>query len=69
MMAREAFIPNDVLLDAAGRVIAAHRSETWRVSRRLLRQVGLCVLLAQMGASSPARRAVVGVVDRLSHSE
>jgi len=31
----------------------------------LLRQVGLCVLLAQMGAFVPARRALVGVVDRL----
>src|SRR5438445_11480290 len=31
----------------------------------LLRQVGLCVVLAQMGAFVPARRAVVGVVDRL----
>jgi DNA mismatch repair protein MutS len=31
----------------------------------LLRQVGLSVLLAQMGAFVPARRAVVGVVDRL----
>jgi DNA mismatch repair protein MutS len=30
-----------------------------------LRQVGLCVLLAQMGAFVPARRALVGVVDRL----
>jgi len=31
----------------------------------LLRQVGLCVLLAQIGAYVPCRRAVVGVVDRL----
>jgi DNA mismatch repair protein MutS len=31
----------------------------------LLRQIGLCVLLAQMGAFVPARRARVGVVDRL----
>src|SRR5438034_6085974 len=31
----------------------------------LLRQVGLCVVLAQMGGFVPARRAVLGVVDRL----
>src|SRR3989337_3654153 len=31
----------------------------------LLRQVGLAVLLAQMGAYVPFRRAAVGVVDRL----
>src|SRR2546425_10415006 len=31
----------------------------------LLRQVGLCVVLAQLGCFVPARRAVIGVVDRL----
>jgi DNA mismatch repair protein MutS len=31
----------------------------------LLRQVGLCVLLAQMGSFVPCRRASIGVVDRL----
>src|SRR3989449_10661957 len=29
------------------------------------RQVGLCVVLAQLGCFVPARRAVIGVVDRL----
>src|SRR5205814_2221851 len=64
MMAREAFIPNDVLLDASGRVILL-TGPNMAGKSTLLRQVGLCVLLAQMGAFVPARRALVGVVDRL----
>jgi DNA mismatch repair protein MutS len=64
MMAREAFIPNDVLLDEAGRVILL-TGPNMAGKSTLLRQVGLCVLLAQMGAFVPARRAVVGAVDRL----
>src|SRR5438309_1978715 len=64
MMPREAFIPNDVLLDEAARVILL-TGPNMAGKSTLLRQVGLCVLLAQMGAFVPARRAVVGVVDRL----
>jgi len=64
MMPREAFIPNDVRLDDAGRVILL-TGPNMAGKSTLLRQVGLCVLLAQMGAFVPAARAVVGVVDRL----
>jgi DNA mismatch repair protein MutS len=64
MMAREAFMPNDVRLDAAGRVILL-TGPNMAGKSTLLRQVGLCVVLAQMGAFVPAAHAVVGVVDRL----
>ncbi len=64
MMAREAFIPNDVRLDDAARVIVL-TGPNMAGKSTLLRQVGLNVLLAQMGSFVPARRAVVGVVDRL----
>jgi DNA mismatch repair protein MutS len=64
MMPREAFIPNDVVLDAAGRVIVL-TGPNMAGKSTVLRQVGLCVLLAQSGAFVPARRAVIGVVDRL----
>jgi DNA mismatch repair protein MutS len=63
-MPREAFIPNDVRLDEPARVILL-TGPNMAGKSTLLRQVGLCVLLAQMGAFVPARRAVVGVVDRL----
>jgi DNA mismatch repair protein MutS len=64
MMPREAFIPNDVRLDEAGRVILL-TGPNMAGKSTLLRQVGLCVLLAQIGGFVPARRAVIGVVDRL----
>jgi DNA mismatch repair protein MutS len=64
MMPREAFIPNDVRLDDAGRLILL-TGPNMAGKSTLLRQVGLCVLLAQIGAFVPARRAVIGAVDRL----
>src|SRR5262249_11909258 len=64
MMAREAFIPNDVLLDTSGRV-ALLTGPNMAGKSTLLRQVGLCVVLAQLGSFVPCRRARIGVVDRL----
>jgi DNA mismatch repair protein MutS len=64
MMPREAFIPNDVRLDEAGRVIVL-TGPNMAGKSTVLRQVGLCVLLAQMGSFVPAKRAVIGVTDRL----
>jgi len=64
MMARETFIPNDVLLDEAGRVILL-TGPNMAGKSTLLRQVGLCVVLAQIGSFVPCRRAKIGVVDRL----
>ncbi len=64
MMARETFIPNDIVLDEAGRVMLL-TGPNMAGKSTLLRQVGLCVLLAQMGSFVPCRRASIGVVDRL----
>ena len=64
MMPREAFIPNDVRLDDEGRIVLL-TGPNMAGKSTLLRQVGVCVLLAQMGAFVPCRRAAVGVVDRL----
>ena len=64
MMPRETFIPNDIALDEAGRVILL-TGPNMAGKSTLLRQVGLCVLLAQMGSFVPCRRASIGVVDRL----
>ncbi|HYK82070.1 MAG TPA: DNA mismatch repair protein MutS [Gemmatimonadales bacterium] len=64
IMAREAFIPNDVGLDEAGRVMLL-TGPNMAGKSTLLRQVGLCVVLGQLGAFVPARRATIGVVDRL----
>ena len=64
MMAREKFIPNDVMLDDAARVIIL-TGPNMAGKSTILRQTGLIVLLAQMGSFVPASRARIGIVDRL----
>jgi DNA mismatch repair protein MutS len=64
LMARESFIPNDVSFDPAARVILV-TGPNMAGKSTILRQIGLSVLLAQMGAFVPAATARIGVVDRL----
>jgi DNA mismatch repair protein MutS len=64
MMAREAFIPNDARFTEAERV-ALVTGPNMAGKSTILRQIGLCVVLAQMGAFVPAAEASIGVVDRL----
>ncbi len=66
------FVPNDVTLDAEGDAKARGASRLWLVTgpnmagkSTLMRQVALSVILAQMGSFVPARRAHIGVVDRV----
>ncbi|HSC58419.1 MAG TPA: DNA mismatch repair protein MutS [Gemmatimonadales bacterium] len=63
-MAREAFIPNDVRFEPSARVLLV-TGPNMAGKSTILRQIGLCVLLAQMGSYVPARSARIGVVDRL----
>jgi DNA mismatch repair protein MutS len=64
LMARESFIPNDVTFDPAARVLLV-TGPNMAGKSTILRQIGLCVVLAQMGAFVPAGSARIGVVDRL----
>jgi DNA mismatch repair protein MutS len=64
MMARESFIPNDARFTEAERV-ALVTGPNMAGKSTILRQIGLCVVLAQMGAFVPADEASVGAVDRL----
>ena len=64
MMPREQFIPNDVTLDATARVIIL-TGPNMAGKSTILRQIGLIVLLAQIGSWVPARAATVGIVDRV----
>ena len=64
VMPREAFIPNDVRLDAEHQIMIV-TGPNMAGKSTVLRQVALLVLLAQAGSFVPARRARVGVVDRL----
>ena len=67
------FVPNDVVLSADPREGSAeHAKRLWLVTgpnmagkSTLMRQVALIVILAQMGSFVPARRARIGVVDRV----
>jgi DNA mismatch repair protein MutS len=64
MMPREKFIPNDVTLTDDARVIIL-TGPNMAGKSTVLRQIGLIVLMAQVGSFVPASEAEIGVVDRL----
>ena len=64
MMPRDQFIPNDVQLDVAARMIIL-TGPNMAGKSTILRQIGLIVLMAQMGSFVPASAAEIGIADRL----
>jgi DNA mismatch repair protein MutS len=64
MMPRDKFIPNDVRLTADARMIIL-TGPNMAGKSTVLRQVGLIVLMAQVGSFVPAAAARIGVVDRV----
>ncbi len=64
MMPREKFIPNDLALTQDARMIIL-TGPNMAGKSTILRQVGLIVLMAQVGSFVPALRARIGIVDRL----
>jgi DNA mismatch repair protein MutS len=64
LMPRESFIPNDARFEPAERVLLV-TGPNMAGKSTILRQIGLCVIMAQMGSFVPAEAAELGVVDRL----
>ena len=64
MMPRDKFIPNDVRLIKDARVIIL-TGPNMAGKSTILRQIGLIVLMGQMGAYVPARSARIGIADRV----
>jgi DNA mismatch repair protein MutS len=64
MMPRDQFVPNDVALTPDARVLIL-TGPNMAGKSTILRQIGLIVLLAQMGSFVPASRARIGIADRI----
>ena len=64
MMPREKFIPNDLFLSADARLIVL-TGPNMAGKSTILRQIGLIVLMAQMGSFVPASKARIGLVDKV----
>jgi len=64
MMPRDKFIPNDLRLTHGARIIIL-TGPNMAGKSTVLRQIGLIVLMAQIGSFVPASAARVGVVDRI----
>jgi DNA mismatch repair protein MutS len=63
--APDGFVPNDVRVDPADAQLLILTGPNMAGKSTLLRQVALTVLLAQAGSFVPARRARIGVADRI----
>ncbi|MBA2686758.1 MAG: DNA mismatch repair protein MutS [Gemmatimonadaceae bacterium] len=64
MMPRDKFIPNDLCLSDNARLIVL-TGPNMAGKSTILRQIGLIVLMAQMGSYVPASGARIGVVDKV----
>jgi len=59
------FVPNDTFLDGSENVAAVITGPNMAGKSTFMRQIGLIVLLAQIGSFVPAQSATIGVVDRI----
>jgi DNA mismatch repair protein MutS len=64
-LVEEKFVPNDVLLNHDTHSLLVLTGPNMAGKSTYIRQVALLTLMAQMGAWVPAKRAVVGLADRI----
>lgn len=65
LLDEESFVPNDCLLDGEHRRLVVLTGPNMSGKSTTMRQVAVAVLLAQIGSFVPARRARIGVCDRI----
>jgi DNA mismatch repair protein MutS len=65
LLGRQSFVPNDTVMATDARRIQLITGPNMAGKSTYIRQVGLIVLLAQMGSFVPAREATIGLVDRI----
>jgi DNA mismatch repair protein MutS len=65
MISGERFVPNTIVMDDAENQVLVITGPNMAGKSTVLRQVALLVIMAQMGSFVPARRAAIGVVDRI----
>ena len=65
MPSTERFVPNDLLIDAYKNQIQLITGPNMAGKSTYLRQIGLLVLMAQIGSFIPAKNAKIGIVDKL----
>ncbi len=61
----EPFVPNDIILDGEGDRLLILTGPNMAGKSTFMRQVGLIVLMAQMGSFVPVTKARIGIVDRI----
>ncbi len=59
------FVPNDCILDCGGNRMMLITGPNMAGKSTYMRQIALCVLLAQTGAFVPATEARIGIVDKI----
>ena len=65
MLKDSLFVPNDTQLGARDHQVSIITGPNMAGKSTYMRQVALIVLMAQMGSFVPARRATIGIVDRI----
>ena len=65
MLKDNLFVPNDTQLGAADNQVSIITGPNMAGKSTYMRQVALIVLMAQMGSFVPAKRATIGLVDRV----